>query len=407
MVMLMGAICFVIGALAGGIAVWWVLQQRLRDGQTSYQAVEGQFRDAFKALAAETLQATIQQNTEQFLTLANEKLGQQSQQQTQELDGKKALIDQRLATITTEIGTKLEKVTTMVTELEKDRVLKFTQLTTQLGQSAEQVQKLQTTTADLKAALSNSRTRGQWGERMAEDVLRLAGLQRDINYRVQATLGATESGRGRPDYTFLLPDERVIHMDVKFPMDNYLAYLNADTDGARTAAAKQFVADTRMRLKETGSRDYRSATTMQGEQALEYVLVFIPNEQVYAFLLEQAPQVLDEALSQKLILCSPTTLLAVLAVINQSARHFKLQQQAAGIQEILLGIKDQWDKYTGMMGKMGEKLSEAQKAYDQLTGTRTNMLDRAFNKLDALPQDKREGVATPLLAVQADDAVIQ
>lgn len=400
-----GILLFVVGGACGAAAAWWVL----RSQQGVVRDAEAQLKDAFKALAAETLQATIQQNTEQFLTLANEKLGQQSQQQTQDLEGKKALIDQRLAVINTEIGAKLEKVTTMVTELEKDRALKFTQLATQLGNSAEQVQKLQHTTADLKAALSNSRTRGQWGERMAEDVLRLAGLQRDINYRVQATLGANENGRGRPDYTFLLPDERVIHMDVKFPMDNYLAYLNADNDAARAAAIKQFVADTRMRLKETGAREYRNAVTMQGEQALEYVLVFIPNEQVYAFLLEHAPSVLDEALGQKLILCSPTTLLAVLAVINQSARHFKLQQQAAGIQEILLGIKDQWEKYTGMMGKMGEKLGEAQKAYDQLTGTRTNMLDRAFNKLDALPHDsgKREGVATPLLAMQADDAVVQ
>jgi DNA recombination protein RmuC len=130
--------------------------------------------------------------------------------------------------------------------------------------------------------------------------------------------------------------------------------------------------------------------TQQGEQALDYLLIFIPNEQVYAFLLEMAPGLLDEAQSQKIILTSPTTLLAVLAVINQAAQHFRLQQQAAGIHDILSGIRREWEKFGGEMDKIGKKIREAQSAFDDVTGTRTRMLDRQFTKLDTLPTDAED-----------------
>ncbi|PZP39202.1 MAG: DNA recombination protein RmuC [Pseudomonas fluorescens] len=371
---------FLLG-LAAGAAAMFVYNRHQQAGTHTG------LRDTFNALAAQALQT----NAEQFLQLANEKLEQARQATSQELTGKQSLIDQRLATIQAEVAGKLEKVTTLVTEIDKNRHASFTNLQQQLGTTGEQLKSLQTTTADLKSALTNSRTRGQWGERMAEDVLRMAGLQPEVNYRRQSNLLSETGTRGRPDYTFLLPGDRVIHMDVKFPLDNYLAYLNAETEAARTAAARQFVTDAKARLRETAARDYRNGLTENGEQALEYLLIFIPNEQVYAFLIENAPDLLNDALAQKIILTSPTTLLAVLAVVNQAAQHFRLQQQAAGIHDILNSIRQQWDNYVGVMGKMGEKLDDAQKQYQLLTTTRTNMLERQFAKLDTLPSSQDAG----------------
>lgn len=364
---------FMLGLTAGAIAMH-LFQKK------SHQSATENLQNAFNALAAQALA----QNNQQFLQLAQEKLSQSQQASAQELTAKQGLIDQRLATIQTEVTAKLEKVTTLVTEIDKNRHASFTSLQQQIGNTGEQLKSLQTTTADLKSALTNSRTRGQWGERMAEDVLRLAGLQPDINYRKQSSIMGTEGTRGRPDYTFLLPGNRVIHMDVKFPLDNYLAYLNAETEAAQAAATRQFITDVKTRLRETNARDYRNGLNQGGEQALDYLLIFIPNEQVYAFLLENAPNLLDEALGQKIILTSPTTLLAVLAVVNQAAQHFRLQQQAAGIHEILNGIRLQWDNYVGVMAKMGEKLDDAQKQFQLLTTTRTNQLERQFAKLDTL-----------------------
>lgn len=364
---------FLLG-LACGAAAMFLLNKK------SQQAATENLQHTFNALAAQALQS----NTEQFLQLANEKLAQNREASAQELTAKQGLIDQRLATLQTEVAAKLEKVTTLVTEIDKNRHASFATLQQQIGHTGEQLKSLQTTTADLKSALTNSRTRGQWGERMAEDVLRLAGLQPEVNYRKQSSIMGTEGTRGRPDYTFLLPGNRVIHMDVKFPLDNYLAYLNAETDAAQAAATRQFLTDVKNRLRETNARDYRSGLNQGGEQALDYLLIFIPNEQVYAFLLENAPGLLDEALAQKIILTSPTTLLAVLAVVNQAAQHFRLQQQAAGIHEVLNGIRREWDKFGTEMDKIGKKLREAQAAFDDVTGTRTRMLDRQFTKLETL-----------------------
>lgn len=387
MTFLIATLALLIGAALGAAATFVFLRKQSATQLSAHiqtqQAATDQLREAFNSLASQALQA----NNAQFLQLAQEKLTQAQQASAQDLTSKKGLIDQRLATIQTEVTAKLEKVTTMVTEIEKTRHASFTTLQQQIGATGEQLKSLQTTTSDLKSALTNSRTRGQWGERMAEDVLRLAGLQPEVNYRRQSSIFGTEGGRGRPDYTFILPGSRVIHMDVKFPLDNYLAYLNAETEPARAAAARQFVTDARARLRETTVREYRNNLTEQGEQALDYLLIFIPNEQVYAFLLENAPNLLDEALSQKIILTSPTTLLAVLAVINQAAQHFRLQQQTAGIHDILSGIRQQWDSYVGVMTKMGEKLDDAQKQFHLLTTTRTNMLERQFAKLDNLPTE--------------------
>ncbi len=376
---LLAAFTFLLGLISGG-AICYVLLRRQKS------VLPNHIQDTFNALAAQALQA----NNRQFLELANEKLAQARQASDADLTGKKNLIEQRLSTIQTEVTSKLEKVTTLVTDIEKTRHASFTSLQQQIGATGEQLKSLQTTTADLKSALTNSRTRGQWGERMAEDVLRLAGLQPGVNYRRQSSITSSDGARGRPDYTFLLPGSRVIHMDVKFPLDNYLTYLNAETEAQRTTAARQFVNDARARLRETTAREYRSSPTEHGEQALDYLLIFIPNEQVYAFLLENAPGLLDEALTQKTILTSPTTLLAVLAVINQAAQHFRLQQQTAGIMEILTGIRKEWEKFSTEMDKIGKKLREAQSTFDDVTGTRTRVLDRQFTKLDSLPPESSE-----------------
>ncbi|MBM3942117.1 MAG: DNA recombination protein RmuC [SAR202 cluster bacterium] len=115
-----------------------------------------------------------------------------------ELDQKKSLIDQQLTEMKSELG----KVSTLVSELEKDRTLKFGELTSQLKMVGDQTALLTSTANTLREALANTRVRGQCGERMAEDILRIIGFQEGINYHKQKTV---EGGHSRPDFTFLLP----------------------------------------------------------------------------------------------------------------------------------------------------------------------------------------------------------
>ena len=136
---------------------------------------------------------------------------------SQELEGKKALIDQQLYNIKAE----LVRVTDFVRGLERDREAKFGQLTEQIRNVGEQAAALTASTGTLREALSSSQARGQWGERMAEDILRLMGMKEGVNYRKQETMGANGS---RPDFSFMLPGDMKLNMDVKFPLDNYLRF---------------------------------------------------------------------------------------------------------------------------------------------------------------------------------------
>lgn len=154
---------------------------------------------------------------------------------------------------------------------------------------------------------------------MAEDVLRLAGFIEGVQYRKQRQV---VDGTARPDFTFFVQDQ-LLNMDVKTPMVEYQRYLTSSTDQEGDAAAKAFKRDVRARIKEVATRDYIDP---EGG-TLDYMLVFIPNEQIYGFIHENDPGLLDEALQKKVVLCSPLTLFAILAVIRQASENFKLAQQ--------------------------------------------------------------------------------
>ncbi|MCP5405189.1 MAG: DNA recombination protein RmuC [Pseudomonadaceae bacterium] len=364
-----------LGLALGFGAAWWLAEQRRRS-----EAVHTtQLKETFQALSGEVLANVSEQATKQLLQLAEQKLDKQTELSDQQLTAKKQLIDQNLALMQAE----LKRVNDMVTTLEKDRAAKFSTLSDQLAKSSQQMEQLRTTTHDLKSALSNARIRGQWGDRMADDVLRLAGFVEGINYLRQGSLTDAEGQKRQPDYTFFLPNQRVVHMDVKFPLDQYLRYLEAPDDTARATARKQFIKEARARVAEAAKRDY--ATLASGEEStLDYTLVFIPNEQVYAFLLEHDRDILDTALQSKVILCSPTTLFAILAVIRQAVENFQLEKTTGSILRILADFQDQWHRYSEAFTKFGERLAAVGRDYDTLATTRKNQLERQLSKLESL-----------------------
>ncbi len=336
-----------------------------------------QLKTAFSALSREALSS----NTDDFLKLAKSRLEQQSQQGEQTLDEKKKLIDARLE----EMGKKLGDLNTMIGTVEKQRSEAHGDLRGHLVKATQETHRLHETTAQLREALANPQRRGQWGERMAEDVLRLAGFMEGVNYRKQVVLGEGS----RPDFTFTLPGDRLVHMDVKFPLVNYLKMLDAADDAARRACTVQFLRDVRMRVKEVTTREYIDPAS----GTVDYVLVFIPNEQVYGFIHEQDNSLLDEAMRSRVVLCSPMTLYAILAVIRQSVENFHLEQGAKQILELLAGFRKQWMKYAESMDAMGKRLKSAMDEYEQLCGVRTRQLQRQLDKIDDLQtsQEAREG----------------
>jgi DNA recombination protein RmuC len=378
----------IIGILAGAlvaIAVGYLyvrhtrrLAERLLSADSEQRAREVQIlldraKDAFGALSLEALG----RNNSEFLRLANETLARQTVAGVKELDGKKTLIDATLQRIEQDIV----GVQALVSALEKDRELKFGEVSVQLRRTADETERLRDTAEHLRRALASRDVRGQWGQRMAEDVLRLAGFIEGVNYVKQR---AVPTGSTIPDFTFLLPQNLRLNMDVKFPLDNYMHYIEAEAEADRQLAKRRFLSDVRDRIKEVISRGYINPA----ENTIDYALVFIPNEQLYAFINENDHEVMDDALRQKIILCSPLTLYAILAVIRQAVDNFNLEKTAAQILALLGSFSRQWELFLTSMEKMGRRIEEAQQEYHSLTTTRRRALERPLRQIDSLRQER-------------------
>ncbi len=331
----------------------------------------GRIKDSLGSMSLDALK----KSSEEFLKLAESRLSLQTQSGEKELEGKKKLIDQTLDAMRGDI----QKIQDSVSSFERDRVQKYGELSAHLRTAAEQTAKLQDTANHLRQALVSTKARGLWGERMAEDVLQLAGFVEGVNYLRQKVL---EGAGSRPDYTFQLPQGRKVNMDVKFPMNSYLRFLETENDMEREVQKGQFLRDVRNRINEVTTRDYINPE----DETLDYVLVFIPNEQVYAFINQNDPSIIEEALKKKVILCSPFTLFAILAVIRQAIDNFSTAQAANDMLRLIGGFNKEWEKFRNSMDKMGRKLEDARDEFQRLKTTRTNKLERPLQKIEDLRQ---------------------
>ncbi|HVN95941.1 MAG TPA: DNA recombination protein RmuC [Syntrophorhabdaceae bacterium] len=355
-------------------------EQHLKEEMERIEKVRGELSDTFKALSLDALTKNTEEfkkYADEFIKLAEEKMKSQTAENKKELEGKKELIDRNIETI----GKSLTEVQRRVEEVGKVSGEKITEVATLIKKHEEVTSKLKETTEHLGHALASSKKRGEWGERMAEDIIRLIGMVEGVNYIKQKTL---EHSSGRPDYTFLLPNSLKINMDVKFPLDNYVHYLDAESDHDKKRFRDELLKNTKLMIKQVTSREYINPA----DNTVDYVLIFIPNEQVYGFINEADPTIMDEALRQKVILCSPFTLYAVLAVIRQSIENFNLERTASEILTLLMDFSKQWTAFKDKFRIMGERLDAAKKEYDALLTTRSNVLERPLRKIDELGKQK-------------------
>jgi DNA recombination protein RmuC len=343
---------------------------------------------AARQLSVETVDTLRSEQHEQLqlametvVSMASNTLGGQLAIGKEVLQRERSSVDEQVASISNQ----LEQVTDLVAGLGRERAEQAGRFETGLQQAMQATAALTSTTKSLSETLASPKSRGQWGERMAEDVLRAAGFVEGTNYEKQTKA----SGGGIPDFTFPLPSGQLVHMDVKFPIDNYRRYLEAD-EGQRDSLAAQFREDVRQRIKERGERSYIDAAS-----TVDYVLLFVPNESVYGFAHEHDADLLDYALRQKVVLCSPSTLFAVLAVIRQSIDHFMVERRSHEILDALGALRSEWAKWQEPLEKMGRALKSADNAYEDLTGRRRRAFERQLETLESYrgdpPVDAGEG----------------
>jgi DNA recombination protein RmuC len=353
----------IIGFLLGGGIAYWLGRRSTSDAA---------------AIAEGLTDRIFSQQAEKILQLAETKLS-----------GKKEIIDGTLQAMKSD----LKRVEELMRKVGDGNV----QVGTRLDNAATAIKELSETTGGIRNALSSNSLRGQWGERMAEDVLRLSGLLEGINFIKQATLGTGS----KPDFTFLLPQKRRLNMDVKFPFNNYQLYLDAKTDKEKEEAKDKFIKDVRKRLKEVQTRDYINPE----DGTVDYVLLFVPNEQIFSFINEMDRTLVDEAMRGKTILCSPLSLYAILAVIRQSIDNFSMESKSQEMLSAFGAFKMQWDKYKDQMETVKERFESVHKGYEELTGTRERQLDRQLQKIEEIRIDR--GIEAPPLQEVIDNAKLK
>jgi len=325
-------------------------------------------RETFSALAVDALDANTQR-----LTIQTEST----------LEGKKKLIDQSIQGI----NERLTQLGKFFQQAEGERKTEYGRLSSSVGS-------LVTTTGELHKILASTQRRGAWGERMVEDILRLVGMIEGINYRKQKTI-EDDGASSRPDFTFMLPNDLVVNMDVKFPLENYKVYLDAEDKDARDTSAKQLVKDVRGHIIDVSRRGY--VDTKAG--TVPYMLMFIASEQIFSLVLETQPDLMDEAMGKQVVLTSPMTLYAMLAVIRQSAERANLMKTTDEVIAILGAFDKQWQKYNEQLDLLGKYIGQAEAKFQEVSGRRSNALQRQLNKIE----DLRQQQGLPELPETSDD----
>lgn len=376
---------FLVGLLVSKLFAWFQYQSSQEIAAKIAESAEAEQRRALtEALAVmkssfSSMSLDIMaKSTDELLKVTKLQISSERELGTKELEGAKSKIDSQLD----HLHRDLAKMTSLIQSLEQQRGMQYGQLTMQIESAGKQTANLIETANSLREVLNSSQTRGQWGERIAEDILHLAGFIENVNYVKQKTLG----NGGRPDFTFFLPRNHIINMDVKFPISNYSRYIESSAAAEKEGFRKAFLKDVGLRFKEVAERGYIA----ESERTVDCVILFIPNEQIFAFIQQEDPELFDNSIRNKVVCCSPMTLFAVLAVIRQAVENFALEKTSNQILSHMAAFKDQWNKYMERFDVLGKRIRDTQTEYDTLVSTRRRMLDRSLDKLDQLRERQPE-----------------
>jgi DNA recombination protein RmuC len=306
---------------------------------------------------------------EETIKMAAEKIAVSGGEQ---LGARAEVIDTTLKTFVGQMGQRLDALST---ELQQLRQIN----NTQYDNVGKAVEALARRTDNLSEILSSSQKRGQWGERVVEDMLRAVGFIEGVNYSKQDvnTVG------GRPDYKFLMPPDRVLFMDVKFPLDRYADHFNADNDALRQQAKVEFVKAVKGHVDALARRDY---TLNAKEEALDYVLMFLPNESISGFVHEADPGMIDYALAKKVVLCSPLALYSFLSVIRQATDSFHTEQTAASIMQQIAKFNKEWQNYVKAVDEVKDVFQKLTEKVESIgtDGTRFKKLNVPIKAIEKM-----------------------
>lgn len=293
--------------------------------------------------------------------------------------------------VVTELRGELKERQRDIRQLEQERDKQFSEIATHIKNHQQVTEKLSQDTEKLRTILSNNQSRGQWGESILYDIMVTAGLIEGTHYVRQAA-GEGESAN-RPDVTLLLPNQRTVAIDVKFPYAAVIKMAEAQDPGSKNLAKKAFVTDVRAKVKQIIDRGYINPAA----NTLDYAILFVPNEELFSFINQQAPEVVEYAMKNKVMLVSPFTFLIVARTIIESYRNFMIENRLRDIIRTIGDFVGEWGKFEEGFLKFDDHLSRLKKSYDDLSTTRFKQMRRKIDKIEEYQRgDALEGGAEQL-----------
>jgi len=339
------------------------------------EKAETKLADAFNALSAQALKS----NNQAFLDLAKQNLAAFQEAAKGDLTARQQAVEG----LVKPLAETLEKLTAQQQEMEKARAGAYATLTEQVKGLLTAQQDLRGETGRLVSALRRPEVRGRWGEVQLRRVVEMAGMQNHCDFFEQE---ATEDRR-RPDMVVRLPGGKTVVLDSKAPVAAYLEAVEADHDDARHKALARFTQHVRTHVQQLAAKTYWD----QFQPAPEFVVLFLPGEAFFSAALQEDPELIEYASDRKVILATPTTLLALLKAVYYGWRQEALADNARQVSQLGAQLYERLAKLGEHWASVGKNLGQAVKAYNDATGSleaRVLVTARKFEELSVSPAGK-------------------
>lgn len=350
--------------------------------ETALQLSMERLSSVFDTVAGSSLRA----NSETFLQLAREHLGQHQQAANTALGEREKAIE----TLVTPIREALSKTEQQIIRIEKERAETFGELRKSLEFVTLGQQALQKETRNLVTALRRPEVRGQWGELTLKRLAELAGMVEHCDFNEQVHTKTTE-GALRPDMIVNMPDGRTLVVDVKTPLDAYLEAVEASTDETRQNALQRHANMVSQRVKELSAKSYWA----QFEKSPDFVILFIPGDQFLSAALAENPGLLEDAIRQDVIIATPSSLVALLKAVAYGWRQTALAQNAQIIRDLGADLYKRLNVFTSHLSKVSRNLNGSVEAFNAAMGSLERQVlpgARKFTELGIRPDKELDSI---------------